>query len=48
MAVGIERERHRAVAEEVLDELRMSAGLQQYGRGRMTEIVDANSWQPGA
>jgi hypothetical protein len=43
MAIGVERESNGAVAEKILDELRMGARLKQYGRRRVTEVWDSET-----
>lgn len=45
VAVGVEGERDRAVAEEFLDHLRMNAASQQMGRGRVPEVMQPEAWQ---
>lgn len=45
MAIGVERERDRTVAEEFLNDLGMHAAIEQMGGGRVPEVVDADSWE---
>ena len=47
MAIGVERQRYRAVAEEFLNDLGMNAAIEQMGGGRVPEVVDTDSWECG-
>lgn len=44
MPVPVQRHHNRRVAEHVLDELRVSAGLDGDGGGRMPKVMDAGEW----
>ena len=44
VAVGIERERDGAMAEEFLDNLGVHAAIQQMGGRRMPKVVDPDAW----
>jgi hypothetical protein len=47
MAIGVERQRDRTVAEEFLNDLGMNAAIEQMGGGRVPEVVDTDSWECG-
>jgi hypothetical protein len=47
MAIGVERQRDRTVAEEFLHDLGMDAAIEQMGGGRVPEVVDPDSWECG-
>jgi hypothetical protein len=44
MAIGVQRQRDRTVAEEFLNDLGMNAAIEQVGGGRVPEVVDSDSW----
>jgi hypothetical protein len=45
MGVGVECQRGRAVAQQLLNDLRVHAPTQQMRRGRMSEVVNSNPRQ---
>src|SRR5437763_222019 len=45
MAIGVERQRDRTVAEEFLNDLGMNAAIEQMRGGRVPEVVDPDSWE---
>src|SRR5260370_22673130 len=47
MAIGVERQRDRTVAEELLNDLGMNAAIEQMGGGSVPEVVDPDSWECG-
>ena len=46
--IAVQGQRHGAVAEQVLNQLRMHPSLQQDGRCRVPKIVYPNARQPGS
>src|SRR5712664_3123511 len=47
MAIGVQRQRDRTVAEEFLDDLGMNATIEQMRGGSVPEVVDPDSWECG-
>ncbi len=47
VAVGVEGEADGAVAQYLLDDLRMDALREQQRRGGVPQVVEAHPWQPG-
>jgi hypothetical protein len=45
VAMRIERERDSAVAEELLNDLRMHAPTKQMSRCRVTQVMNPDAWQ---
>lgn len=48
VAMGVERQADRAVAEQVLHDLWMGAGLQEHTRRRMAKVMHADMRKPSA
>ncbi len=44
MSVAVHSENDRTVAEMLLHDLRMASLSDEHRRGRVTQIVDSNSW----
>ena len=47
VAIGVERQRDRTVAEEFLNDLGRNAAIEQMGGGSVPEVVDPDSWECG-
>ncbi len=46
VGVGVEGQRDRAMAEQLLDHLRMNSPCQEMARRRVPEVVDSHPGQP--